>query len=132
MTDEHKSDAIRGKTIRWTFSDGPMTGKTFEHAFDENGSVTWRSVQGKDEAKPSSEKSGSARSTSESKPKAKYAALKVADDVYAVSYLGDQGYTLTVVLNFDDQRLVGFASNEKEWYPVTGTFEMVEKSSTSK
>jgi hypothetical protein len=28
-----------------------------------------------------------------------------------------------VVLNFDDHRLVGFASNDKQWFPVKGSFE---------
>jgi hypothetical protein len=30
-----------------------------------------------------------------------------------------------VVLNFRDHGLVGFASNDKQWYPVKGTFEAV-------
>lgn len=30
-----------------------------------------------------------------------YAAEKVADDIYAVSYCGSSGYTLTVVLDFN-------------------------------
>ncbi len=47
----------------------------------------------------------------------------MAQNVCAVSYLSGSGYTLTVVLNFDDHRLVGFASNEKQWFPVSGSFE---------
>lgn len=35
-------------------------------------------------------------------------------------------YTLTVALNFETGRLYGFASNDKEWYPVSGTLEEVE------
>jgi hypothetical protein len=38
------TDRLAGKTIRWTFSDGPMKNKTFEHLFDEKGSVKFRSV----------------------------------------------------------------------------------------
>jgi hypothetical protein len=51
----------------------------------------------------------------------------VADDVYAVSYLSTSGYTLTVILNFRDHRMVGFASGAKDWHPVQGTFEVVEE-----
>ena len=45
-----------------------------------------------------------------------YVATRVADEIYAVSYLASSGYTLTVVLNFGDQQLVGFVSGAKEWY----------------
>jgi hypothetical protein len=38
--------------------------------------------------------------------------------------LSDSGYTLTLALNFRTGRMVGFASNEKSWYPVKGTFEV--------
>ena len=36
-----------------------------------------------------------------------------ANEVYAVAYLGDGGYTLTSVLDFKTKHLTGFASNEK-------------------
>jgi hypothetical protein len=42
-----------------------------------------------------------------------------------VSYLSGSGYTLTVVLNFKDGGMVGFASNDKQWFPVKGTCETV-------
>ena len=29
-----KTDAVRGKTFRWTFTDGPMAKRTFEHSFE--------------------------------------------------------------------------------------------------
>src|SRR5207244_11060912 len=37
-----ESDPVRGKTIRWTYDDGPMAGKSFEHSFRSDGTVTWR------------------------------------------------------------------------------------------
>jgi len=40
------SDPIRGQTIRFTFSDGPMAKKTFEHVFDTRGTVSFRMVGG--------------------------------------------------------------------------------------
>ena len=46
-------DPTRGKTIRWTFTDGPMAKKTFEHRFDENGTVTWRMLGDNAEGKAS-------------------------------------------------------------------------------
>jgi hypothetical protein len=49
----------------------------------------------------------------------------VAADISLVSYLASSGYTLTVVLNFQDRSIVGFASGAKEWYPLRGRLEVV-------
>ncbi len=105
-----KADSIMGKTLRWTFSDGPTRGATFEHVFHPDGTVSWREAGGK-------------RGTETRARKA--AAVRVSDEVQAVSYLSDSGYTLTLALNFGTGRMVGFASNEQSWYPVAGTFEVV-------
>jgi hypothetical protein len=110
-----QSNPIRGKTIRWTFSDGPMANKTFEHSFAGDGSVTWRMI-GSTEDKPGSAK--------------KYEVATVGQDVYAVSYLSSSGYTLTVVLDYRTGRLVAFASNEKQLVLQHGTFEAPSTSRT--
>lgn len=111
MPDERKIDSLNGKTIRWTFTDGPVAGTTFEHTFCEDGTVVWRGIEG-------SAKGRSVRS----------ATVKVADEIFAVSYLAATGHTLTVVLNFQRKQMVGFASNSKEWYQQEGTFEVVSDS----
>jgi len=46
--------------------------------------------------------------------------------VFAVSYLGDSGYTLTVVLNFRNNEAIAFGSNDKEWSQQKGSFEVVD------
>ena len=105
--------SLSGRTIRWTFEDGPTAGATYEHTFAPDGTVTFSKVgdSGKG-GKPASGK--------------KYASFEVAPGVQLVSYLGDAGYTLTVAMNFDTGRLYGFASSEKEWHPLTGTMEIVK------
>jgi len=112
MTEESGMDPIRGRTLRWTWTEGPTAGTTHEHVFGEDGSVVWRVIEGPQKGKSAQEK--------------EYAVVRVADDVYAVSYLAASGYTLTVVLNFKDKRMVGFASGEKAWYPGKGTFEVLD------
>jgi phenolic acid decarboxylase len=107
-----RAEAIRGKTIRLTWTEGPTRGTTHEHVFHQDGTVEWRDAA--DAGK------GSA---AEERPA--YAAVEVADGVYAVSYLAPSGYTLTVVLNFRDQKVFGFASSAKDWHPVRGKFEVV-------
>jgi hypothetical protein len=112
-----KSDPIRGKTIRWTFSDGPMAKKTFEHTFGEDGSVTFRALDAKGDGTPTRVE--------------KYEVASLETDVHAVSYLGASGYTLTVVLDDRSGRLVAFASNEKALTLQHGTFEEVSGSTST-
>jgi MoaF N-terminal domain len=103
-------NSLTGKTIRWTFADGPVAGVTFEHVLHEDGSVTWGYVGGEHKGATAREKS--------------YAAVKVNDKTWVISYLAASGHTLTVVLDFDDHRAIGFASNDKSWYEQHGTFEL--------
>lgn len=105
-----KDHPIIGKTLKFTFIDGPMANKTMEHVFDEGGGVTWREAGkgggGTDEP-------------------TKYEVGCVGDDVYGVSYLAKSGFTLTCLLDFRNGRLVSFASNEKGMSLANGTFTVV-------
>jgi hypothetical protein len=102
-------DSLRGETIRWTFEDGRMAGKTFEHTFGKDGAVTFRELGGKSAGKP-----GHAE---------RYETATLGDGVTAVAYLAPSGYTLTTVLDDRSGRLVAFASNDKELFVQHGTFE---------
>jgi hypothetical protein len=112
-----RKDPIRGQTIRWTFDDGSLAGKRFEHTFDEGGVVTWRSLDGADAA---------ARSVDRASTETKYELATVGEYVYAVSYLAASGHTLTVVLDYRTGRLVAFASNEKSLSVQHGSFQTAD------
>jgi hypothetical protein len=112
MTEPTRDSAVRGKTIQFRWTEGPTKGMTHEHIFHPDGTVEWH-----DAGKRSRESGPPEKPT--------YAAVAVADGAYLVSYLAASGYTLTVVLNFNDQQLIGFASSAKEWFPVRGTFAVV-------
>jgi hypothetical protein len=101
------ADPVTGKTIRFTFSDGVMAGKTFEHTFGADGGVTFREIG--NNAKP-----GKAN---------KYEVTEAANEVYAVAYLSESGNTLTTILDFQTKKLVAFASNEKQLSQHRGTFQ---------
>ena len=90
---------VKGKTIRWTYSDGPMKGKHFEHHFTNDGTVTWKEAG---DEKPSADSS------------APYQFARITDDVFVVSYLSGHGFTLTTVIDEKAGTVVSFASNEKE------------------
>jgi hypothetical protein len=113
------SDPIRGRTIRFTFADGPMAKKTFEHIFDARGTVSFRTVDG--DASSSAAKKTKADEPMPSEPR--YEIATVREDIGAVSYLGGGGYTLTTLLDFKTKKLVAFSSNEKGVSVQHGTFE---------
>jgi hypothetical protein len=126
MAHEYRDEKIRGKIIRLTWTDGPTKGESHEHNFSEAGTVTWRAVDDSQKRPAAEAKAPSAELPSTSAERSEYAAIKVADDAYIVSYLASSGYTLTVVLNYRDHSVVGFASGAKEWFPVKGTFQVVK------
>jgi hypothetical protein len=117
MTTVERAAAVRGKTIRLTWTEGPTKGRTYEHVFHEDGTVEWHDAAAGEIVRD--------RSRQAVKEKPEYAGVRVADDIYLVSYLAASGYTLTVALNFREKKMVGFASSAKEWFPLTGTFEVV-------
>jgi molybdenum cofactor biosynthesis MoaF-like protein len=122
-------DRVRGKTIRWIYDDGPMAGKSIEHLFGSDGTVSWRETDGeKKSAKPPANGAQKQKTgTPGTEAKAKYEVVAVNDDVCAVSYLAASGFTLTSVLDFAAGTVVSFASNEKELVPQRGTFEVAER-----
>ena len=103
--------ALVGRRIRWRFDDGPVAGQTFEHTFDDDGSVVWRSVDGKEPTTLHYEKFG--------------AVAPISDDVVVVSYVSSGGYTLTVALNLVQGRMVAFASGHDTWTQQRGSFELL-------
>ena len=109
---ETAASSLAGRTLRWTFEDGPMAGATYEHTFEEGGGVTFHKVDGAAGARPTREK--------------RHAAFEIAPGVHVASYLAESGFTLTVAMSFETERLVGFASNETEWHPVSGRLEVVK------
>src|SRR5687768_15165882 len=111
MTADRAGDPIRGKTLRWTFEDGPTAGTAFEHDFRTDGTVVFRGA-------------GTPKDSAMAPP-VPYGSARITDDVQVVSYKATSGFTLSVVLSLRDKRMVGFASNEKEWYQQQGTFEVV-------
>ena len=123
MTTSKLSNQVSGKTVRLSWSDGPTKGTTQEHVFHKDGTVEWHSIEKDGKAKAAT---GSGDAKAAKKPdKPPYAAMKVTDDICVVSYLAQSGYTLTVVLNFLDSSTVAIASNEKDWLPAHGTFEVM-------
>ena len=124
MTTVRRAAEVRGKTMRWAWTEGPTKGMTHEHTFHDDGTVEWRDA-GAAQKPEASGPSGSVKPAAK-KERVEYGAEKVSDDVVIVSYLADSGFTLTVALNFDDNTVVGYASNATEWHAVRGRLELVE------
>ncbi len=106
-----------GKTIRWTFTDGPVANESYEHTFDADGGLSYRKLDGDDDG-------GSAGAGTNVD---KYESAEIDDDVTVFSYLApDSGYTLTAVLDYGSNTVVAFASNEKMIAIQHGTFEELD------
>lgn len=101
-------DPVRGRTIRWTWKEGPEKGAFVEHVFREDGHMLLRAVNG--------------RHKSLLKVERRYESTRVGPDLYTVSYRTAAGATTTVILNFKDGTLLGFSSDSEGWYPSRGTF----------
>ena len=99
-------DPITGTTLRWSYVDGPVKGQTFEHVFGRDGMVTYRAPGAAATEKP-----------------IHYEVARVGVDVYAVSYLSTNGWTLTTVIDTRMRAIVSFASNEKQLVVQRGTLE---------
>ena len=113
--------SIDGKTIQWTFEDGPTAGKTFEHYFDSDGTVTFRMLG---DGKPKNPNQSAIQKAAPTP--IGYQSAHVAPDVFVVTYLSpDSGYTLTAVLDFEASTVVAVASNEHEVVMQHGTFQTV-------
>jgi len=121
MNNAQLAPAIRGATLQWTWTEGPTTGKTYEHIFHQDGTVEWREVGGRPSA-PADERGRTAKAPE----RAPYAAVEVRSDVFAISYRAESGFTLTVVQDDASGDIVGFASNSDSWFPVRGTSRRVQ------
>jgi hypothetical protein len=115
-------EAIRGKTVRFSFHEGPTKGASYDHLFHDDGTVSWSDAS----STKRGETTGPGSSEAKKEPPTRYGSFQVTDDVYVVSYLSKSGYTLTLALNFETDELFGFASNDQHWYPVRGIFEIIE------
>ena len=107
-------DCLRGRTIKFAWTQGPTEGKVHEHRFHDDGTVEWRAVE---------------RSQGADKPAAgerpEYFAADLGHDACFMSYLSPKsGYTLSLVLNFANRTILGVASNDKQWFPVRGWLEV--------
>ena len=105
--------SLAGQTLRWKFEGGPTGDNGYEHTFFPDGTVTYRML-GADAT------AGAKKEAPKKKSGVRYASFPVAPDMHLVSYLGDNGYTLTVLVDFKRARVHGFASSAKEWYPLAG------------
>jgi hypothetical protein len=122
MAAKHPAEQVRGRTIRFSWTEGPTKGTTHEHVFHEDGTVEWHAVSN-EKNKPAATEADRNRTQPE---RPRYSSVEVTDDFWLVSYLASSGYTLTVVLNYEDGSMVGIASNEKNWFPLRGRFHVVD------
>lgn len=109
-----RGDFVTGRKLRLAWTEGPTAGKAYDHVFHENGTVDFNAAGSASTGRDGGKQDGPA-----------FQAFMVDEDVCLFSYLSSSGYTLTVALNLPERTAVGFASNDKTWTPVRGTFEVL-------
>lgn len=82
MAEQRPLDRVVGKTLRWTFTEGPQAGKTYEHTFDPDGTVEYRMIEDPPRD-PSID--AAARTTDLGRERPPYAAYAVSETVELVS-----------------------------------------------
>lgn len=117
MSTTDLTTGVTGKTLRFTWRDGPTEGKTHEHVFHDDGTVEWH------------EADAPVRPVARQAERPKFLDEAVASGIRLVSYRADSGYALTVVLNEQSGLIAGIASGDRTWEPVHGYFEVVGEGS---
>ncbi|MDC1162317.1 phenolic acid decarboxylase [Tenacibaculum sp.] len=98
--------SLKGKTITWLWTEGAFKGGKYEVSLLNDGKLHWKGLEGGEKGKDGIEKA--------------YKTMKVADNIFTVSWLETVGYTVTVTVNLNKKKTYGIVSNEKEWYPLKG------------
>lgn len=102
MNDARDGASPLGRTIRWTCTDGPVAGQTFEHSFNGDGD------------------DGGTRTR-----KPFIAVVPVDDDIVVVSSIAASGEALMATLNFANGQMVGFVLSHDSWSRHEARFELL-------
>lgn len=107
-----RSPRIAGRTFRmhWTVQAG--TQHVEEYVFHVDGSMSYAAANG---------------GKQEFRTLRQYGALDIAEDICLVSFMDNEGRTLSFAMNFGDNRAQGFASLGANWQPIQGKFEALSK-----
>ena len=112
-------DCLRGRTIKFAWTQGPTQGKVHEHRFHDDGTVEWRAVVDRAHV---ADWPGRAE-------RPEYFAADLGHGACFMSYLSPaSGFTLSLVLNFANRTILGVASDDKTWTPVRGWLEITAPS----
>ena len=134
MSSSAISEQIRGKTFRFTWTEGLSEGSSVEYDFDEEGIVEWKqSTREKPKQGLRARRARRARRAVKHVPgsgvavanTAHYIAADAGKHVCLVSYRAQSGFVLTAALNMRTGKFAGVASNQENWQAVKGTFEPI-------
>lgn len=103
--------AIEGHTFEWRWSEGAFKGAAFNVTFKQDGELAWKGIEGLVVGKGDIEK--------------EYVVKSISENVKLISWSEKSGYTVTIVLNFENGLCTGVVSKGQEWYPLSGRFSRV-------
>ena len=83
MAEIPRASAVRGKIIRYIWTEGPTKGKTYDHVFHGDGTVEWHDVGSPDVPSGAGASKASPSEKQAATPeRAPYAAMEAAQEVY--------------------------------------------------
>jgi len=111
-----RSPRIAGRTFRlsWTVQAGTVI--TEEYVFHVDGSMSFAPVR--------------PDTPMQYNTLQQWGALDIAPDICLVSFLDNEGRTLSFAMNFADGRAQGFSSMAGKWQPIQGKFDALSKERT--
>jgi len=103
-------DRFRGTIQRWTVDSGPLAGTAYDHAFNEDWSLTWRIVAGRDQGRV-----GRAR---------EFLVQPVRAQLFVVSFAPAERELVTATVDFASRRFVGFRTRGEVTEPLSGSLKI--------
>jgi len=97
------ADPFRGKSLRWSYQDGPTAGQEYEHVFGTDGTVTYRQLGGGTKGHAAS-----------------YQAARLGKGIRIMAYTSAEGWTLTTVIDQASGKIVSVASNQDQLFVQNG------------
>lgn len=101
-------DRFRGTIQRWTVDAGPLAGRTCDHAFNEDWTLTWRVMAGADQGL-----AGRAR---------RFSVQPVRAQLFLVCFATIPGEIVSATVDFSSRRFAGFHVGADYCHPVSGAF----------
>src|SRR5579864_5634251 len=116
-----QAQEVRGKTMQWTWTEGPTHGATHEHVFHDDGTVEWRAVGGAAQQQNRAPKASGAKGTSQVRCHGRpQTGLSLCPISRRSRDIRSPSFSISTTRKWSGSPL-----GARDWYPVQGTFRVI-------